>query len=672
MQRRPKRGANAHGGSLAKRCVLFWAAPIVFLLLATARLSVDAGADEGLPGVARGAVPALLVVTLPSVVNFGADCFFRCQGSLQALQLFAQALLVMLYFSFEVPGMPHATPLAARKVPRQAAAAGPPILPGAAVKPALAERPALADKPALAEAAMDPETISVVLPCLNESGYAAKTVQSFCDRTPMDVLQEIIVVDDGSAPPLKGLLEKVIDKERCRLTVLTHGQALGLMIAKQTGGDASKGKYIGFFDCHVAPRMGWERELISLLREKPRRLVIPMIGDLNVTAWDEKVPMQLVTKCYITWNAEFWWYDDDSNFVPVISGGLVATSRDWWRESGGYDGEMRGWGGENTDQSLRAWLCGGDIVRAKSSVISHMWRIQTDQRTMAKYRLRTHTDNNARVAAMWYGDFAFKFRGGYLNTKQVDVSFATRLQSKLDCKPYVYFLHRFRSVYLRGGMLPDEVFRIRLRDTEECLQKVGKKYVLKDCKKGTWFHAGNQIPKGFPTRESLSAVLSMPDEKENDQSEVVCGGHRAKTCRKCPQGNGAGWCHGDCSWVFGDCLPQEQAKTLKFMQSGVCCSGIREWNSIDCFDELKDNGPRASYCDVSGSYSEQHYIFEESGLIRHNSGKCVSASEHGTLKPADCAQATRWDRIQSFLPEETKLYHRLVKKHGLTEDMPDH
>ena len=32
------------------------------------------------------------------------------------------------------------------------------------------------------------------------------------------------------------------------------------------------------------------------------------------------------------------------------------------------------------DQSLRAWLCGGDIVRAKSSRIAHMWRTG-DRRT---------------------------------------------------------------------------------------------------------------------------------------------------------------------------------------------------------------------------------------------------------------------------------------------------
>merc|ERR1712193_223152 len=32
-------------------------------------------------------------------------------------------------------------------------------------------------------------------------------------------------------------------------------------------------------------------------------------------------------------------------------------------------------------------------------------------------------------------------------------------------------------------------------------------------------------------------------------SEVNCGGHTASSCSECPQGNGAGWCNGDCSWV---------------------------------------------------------------------------------------------------------------------------
>ena len=50
----------------------------------------------------------------------------------------------------------------------------------------------------------------------------------------------------------------------------------------------------------------------------------------------------------------------------------MATTQKWWKDSGGFDPGMRGWGGENTDQSLRAWLCGGDIVRAKSSHVAQL------------------------------------------------------------------------------------------------------------------------------------------------------------------------------------------------------------------------------------------------------------------------------------------------------------
>ena len=35
-------------------------------------------------------------------------------------------------------------------------------------------------------------------------------------------------------------------------------------------------------------------------------------------------------------------YEDESDFIPVISGGLVATTQKWWKDSGGFDPGMRG------------------------------------------------------------------------------------------------------------------------------------------------------------------------------------------------------------------------------------------------------------------------------------------------------------------------------------------
>ncbi len=38
----------------------------------------------------------------------------------------------------------------------------------------------------------------------------------------------------------------------------------------------------------------------------------------------------------------------------------------------GYDSSMRSWGGENIDQSLRTWLCGGEIVYAEGSRVANL------------------------------------------------------------------------------------------------------------------------------------------------------------------------------------------------------------------------------------------------------------------------------------------------------------
>ena len=35
--------------------------------------------------------------------------------------------------------------------------------------------------------------------------------------------------------------------------------------------------------------------------------------------------------------------------------------------------------------------------------------------------------------------------------------------------------------------------------------------------------------------------------------KVSCGGHQADSCAGCPQGNGAGWCNGDCTWSNDEC-----------------------------------------------------------------------------------------------------------------------
>jgi glycosyltransferase involved in cell wall biosynthesis len=526
---------------------------------------------------------------------------------------------------------------------------------------------------------LEPSTISVVLPCLNESENTVQTVQSFCDRTPPDVLHEIIVVDDGSSPPLEIILRQQIP-DRCKLKVLRHTKPYGLMIAKQTGGDAAVGRFIGFYDCHVAPSKTWYIETIKLLEKSDKRMVVPMIGDLNISSWDEKKNGALTAKCYINLGtADFWWYDDDSDWIPIISGGLVATTRKWWQFSGGFDGDMRGWGGENSDQSLTAWLCGGDIVRAKTSTVSHMWRVSGDKRTRAKFH--THfpgVDNMARVAAGWFDEWMPKFRQGSIMNGRTNASTILERRKRMGCKPFAYFLHRFRKIYLDSGMLPSQVFRIRLKeddrsDDDRCLKRHGRNYHLARCDQGTWFHEANWVPPDFPLAADLAAGVASGGSSSKD-GEVTCGGHKAPSCAECPQGNGEGWCHVDCTWVFGQCIEKEPyLRRMAQRKTPKCCSGIREWNALECLDTIDAHGPTAYQCDVTGKNRNQQYIFDNEDRIRHQGGKCLNPdASRGKLVAGDCDKGARWEQIEGFVPEETDLYHEAVRRLGYSEDSPDH
>lgn len=78
-------------------------------------------------------------------------------------------------------------------------------------------------------------------------------------------------------------------------------------------------------------------------------------------------------------------------------------------------------------------------------------------------------------------------------------------------------------------------------------------------------------------------------------TEVVCGGHSAPSCAQCPQGNGAGWCHGDCIWCAdkeecmnkSDFCPQCQSKATdeascnKLSQECEWCDMLNQCMHVD-------------------------------------------------------------------------------------------
>jgi hypothetical protein len=174
-----------------------------------------------------------------------------------------------------------------------------------------------------------PKTLSVVLPCAGEGLFAQKTVMSVADSVPGGVggpiLKDIVVVDDGSNPPLvdSDLTEDF--QKNYPLTVIRHPVAIGLMGAKSAGAAAATGDVIVFFDCHVAPQGNWYEEFLSSISQNYRRIVVPVITDLNIDTWKENTRSVGFAKCYLTWDADFKWVTMRQPHMPVLSGGLLES-----------------------------------------------------------------------------------------------------------------------------------------------------------------------------------------------------------------------------------------------------------------------------------------------------------------------------------------------------------
>eukprot|EP00931_Biecheleriopsis_adriatica_P065755 TRINITY_DN40232_c0_g1_i1.p1 TRINITY_DN40232_c0_g1~~TRINITY_DN40232_c0_g1_i1.p1 ORF type:complete len:576 (+),score=114.39 TRINITY_DN40232_c0_g1_i1:242-1729(+) len=474
--------------------------------------------------------------------------------------------------------------------------------------------------------------LSVVLACANEGDYAVKTASKVVERTPADVLEEVIVVDDGSRPQMQAVFEQAGFDEAVlatkRIRMIRHETTLGLMVAKKTGGDSAKGDILVFLDCHVSPQKSWYEEIRKLIVENPKRMVVPAITDLDLTSWEEVKHSNVNTKTYLTWGADFDWFDDDSPYVPVMSGGLLALSSYWWRQTGGYDAGMRGWGGENLDQSLRSWLCGGEIMRAKSSRVAHMWRTN-DPRTKAHYRVVGSADaNKKRVVVAWFDRFRVMYdptltEGECKACSELDISSIKEVQRRLACKPFVHFLHRHRDVYIEGAVIPQSVFQLREKSSGLCL------------------------------------TLARDDVT------------RLETC-------GEGGQSGRKEQLFHWANRQSAAGHLRSgRRARGCCSGIRLWSTDKCLDYADDAGVHTYLCDVTGNNLHQQYSRSEDGRIVQSGpvSKCLTVGKRAwqgaLLNLSPCRHLKEqngvWEEVNPFEPTDTRLYREELRKEGLSD-----
>jgi len=465
-----------------------------------------------------------------------------------------------------------------------------------------------------------PKSISVVLPCAEERDLAMKTVMSVFQNTPKDLLHEIVVVDDGSNPPLSVTHLNADFQAKYKVKIMRHDQTKGLISAKNTGGDAATGDIVVFFDCHVAPQKNWHEDFVNLIGENYRRMVIPQITALDIDTWTQIGSGGGMSKCYLTLDGDFKWGGTDDMYMGMLSGGLAGMSKRWWEESGGFDTNMFGWGGENIDQGVRMWVCGGEIVAAPHAQVAHMWRTGS-AKTSARYKhVGDTTLNRARAMNAWMGEFAQKLddfpnfksrkdRGGpgWLG----DMSSFQKVKDRLNgCRPFSWYLRRFKVVYEDAGLIPPDIFMIREESSGKCLRYLGG---------ASTSGAGRE------------GVKLAPCDEKNDRM----------------------------FWHLGN----RNSRTKK------CCGGLRAWNTDQCFEGGQGGGKAVTgICELSGENSRQRWALQPDGQLQRGSQCIGPGDKEGDLVEKPCISfrskgGARFTKQGARVPIETELYRKSQKEH---------
>jgi len=473
----------------------------------------------------------------------------------------------------------------------------------------------------------DLKNLSIVLPCGFEHEYFYPTIQSIYETTPSHVLHEIVVVDDASDPPLQPIFEEKPHKYKDlvdKVKFVRLDSAVGLIGAKHAGAEASSGDILVFFDCHVKPAENYWAPYLDLISENYRRVIVPTITALNTDTWTEfnrPAPGTAgLSKCYLTFDGEFKWTTDSTDHVPIMSGGLLIMSRQWFFEVGGYDTAMMGWGGENLDQSLRIWRCGGEIVSASESYVAHMWR---DNKHPAKYKLAAGSSQRNRARAMkihtgsWFEKTLTFPQFQYFNDKSVhgqmlDVSSVQQELEGLNCKSFEWYLDRFSYIYRDGGVIPHEVFQL---EAILGLASSNSPLCLTLSRHHQWNNAG----------------------EPNDDLQL-------STCNEETSGptvrNGSGWWH-----------------VSNRKDDGKCCSTFRVWNTDQCLG----SGLKSFVCTLDQG---QRAGLTKEGQLRVDN-RCITIKSESTLElelTDDCSGATKWKKRGVFEPIEFNLLGEDTKR----------
>ncbi|XP_059619539.1 putative polypeptide N-acetylgalactosaminyltransferase 13 [Phlebotomus argentipes] len=294
------------------------------------------------------------------------------------------------------------------------------------------------------------KNVSVIVVFHNEAKSALlRTISSVINRTPPDLLHEIILIDDFSRNGLSANILENLPK----IKLYRNHEREGLIRSRKIGALHASAEYIVFLDSHCEVNVGWVEPLIDRLSYHPGALVSPIIDIIDASTFEYRATTTNL-KAGFDWSLRFKWIprsdeelhtvqDETSSFAsPTVYGGIFLISRQWFHQLGGFDSNLEIWGGESLEISLKAWMCGGQVEIAPCSRVGHVFR-KKHPYDFPRGSTYTFLRNSKLIAEVWldeYKHFFYFARPNAQSIKIKDTKDAATLKEKLQCRTFSWYL----------------------------------------------------------------------------------------------------------------------------------------------------------------------------------------------------------------------------------------
>ncbi|GAB3698339.1 glycosyltransferase [Corynebacterium nasicanis] len=196
--------------------------------------------------------------------------------------------------------------------------------------------------------------VSVVIPYYNNPAGLGEVIAGVQKQNyPGEV--EIIVADDGSPVPP--------DVHGRALVVSQEDRGFRAAAARNLGADSATGEVLAFLDGDTVPAPGYLRAVVPHVHAEGRTVVVG-----SRLTGPERVEPQ--------WLRDAWTQTghlqraDGSSWRFIVSAALTC-GRDFFRELGGFDATMVGYGGEDWEFGHRAWESGARFIHEPRAVAIH-------------------------------------------------------------------------------------------------------------------------------------------------------------------------------------------------------------------------------------------------------------------------------------------------------------